>query len=163
MALCEKHGVECPAPHTSARIVDALVAHYIEPLCVNPTFVYNHPTCMSPLAKAHRTQPGVTERFELFVAGKELCNAYTELNDPFDQRARFAAQQQDQQRGDREAHSKDDDFCTALEYGLPPTGGFGLGVDRLVMLLTGNVHIREVILFPAMKPKDGAPAGTATA
>ncbi|TYZ68243.1 hypothetical protein PybrP1_009854 [[Pythium] brassicae (nom. inval.)] len=156
VALCEKHGVECPPPHTSARIVDALVAHFIEPLCVHPTFVYNHPTCMSPLAKAHRAQPGVTERFELFVAGKELCNAYTELNDPFDQRARFAAQQQDQQRGDREAHSKDDEFCTALEYGLPPTGGFGLGVDRLAMLLTGNVHIREVILFPAMKPKDGA-------
>ena len=92
--LCHRHGVDCASPHTNARVIDDLIAHFIEPLCVDPTFLYNHPTCMSPLAKAHRTQPGVTERFELFVAGKELCNAYTELNDPFDQRQRFAAQQQ---------------------------------------------------------------------
>ncbi|CAI5745900.1 unnamed protein product [Peronospora destructor] len=153
MELCERHNVDCSKPHTCARLVDKLIAHFIEPMCVNPTFLYNHPTCMSPLAKAHREKEGVTERFELFVAGKELCNAYTELNDPFDQRQRFAAQQADQQRGDSEAQSKDDEFCTALEYGLPPTGGFGIGVDRLVMLLSSKPHIREVILFPAMKPK----------
>lgn len=152
LALCERHGVDCAKPHTCTRLVDKLIGHFVEPQCVNPTFLYNHPTCMSPLAKAHRAQEGVTERFELFVAGKELCNAYTELNDPFDQRRRFAAQQQDQQRGDSEAHSKDDDFCVALEYGLPPTGGFGIGIDRLVMLLSGKPHIREVIMFPAMKP-----------
>ncbi|KAG3034631.1 hypothetical protein JG687_00006310 [Phytophthora cactorum] len=154
LELCERHNVECAKPHTCTRLVDKLIGHFVEPKCVNPTFLYNHPTCMSPLAKAHREQEGVTERFELFVAGKELCNAYTELNDPFDQRQRFAAQQADQQRGDSEAHSKDDEFCTALEYGLPPTGGFGIGVDRLVMLLSGKPHIREVIMFPAMKPKD---------
>ncbi|ETI40866.1 lysine-tRNA ligase [Phytophthora nicotianae P1569] len=154
LELCERHNVECAKPHTCTRLVDKLIGHFVEPKCVNPTFLYNHPKCMSPLAKAHREQEGVTERFELFVAGKELCNAYTELNDPFDQRQRFAAQQADQQRGDNEAHSKDDEFCTALEYGLPPTGGFGIGIDRLVMLLSGKPHIREVIMFPAMKPKD---------
>ncbi|CAI5715774.1 unnamed protein product [Hyaloperonospora brassicae] len=154
LELCEQHNIECSKPHTCARLVDKLIGHFIEPKCVHPTFLYNHPTCMSPLAKAHREQEGVTERFELFVAGKELCNAYTELNDPFDQRQRFAAQQADQQRGDSEAHSKDDEFCTALEYGLPPTGGFGIGVDRLVMLLSGKTHIREVIMFPAMKAKE---------
>ncbi|KAL4118706.1 hypothetical protein PRIC2_011031 [Phytophthora ramorum] len=156
LELCERHNVECAKPHTCTRLVDKLIGHFVEPKCVHPTFLYNHPTSMSPLAKAHRTQEGVTERFELFVAGKELCNAYTELNDPFDQRQRFTAQQQDQQRGDSEAHSKDEDFCTALEYGLPPTGGFGIGVDRLVMLLASKPHIREVILFPAMKPKEEA-------
>jgi lysyl-tRNA synthetase, class II len=142
LALCKRHGIECVAPHTAPRLVDKLISHFIEPMCLHPTFLYNHPQCMSPLAKAHRDQAGVTERFELFVAGKELCNAYTELNDPFDQRERFAAQAADQQRGDSEAHSKDEDFCTALEYGLPPTGGFGMGIDRLVMLLTGKHHIR---------------------
>ncbi|KAE9353878.1 Lysine--tRNA ligase [Phytophthora fragariae] len=156
LELCERHDVECAKPHTCTRLVDKLIGHFVEPKCVNPTFLYNHPTCMSPLAKAHREQQGVTERFELFVAGKELCNAYTELNDPFDQRRRFATQQADQQRGDSEAHGKDDEFCTALEYGLPPTGGFGIGIDRLVMLLAGKPHIREVIMFPAMKPKDDA-------
>jgi lysyl-tRNA synthetase class 2 len=136
-----------------------MIGHFIEPLCINPTFLCNHPECMSPLAKSHREQSGVTERFELFVAGKELCNAYTELNDPDVQRERFMTQQrvrtrnvipnllnrnptQDHDRGDKEAHSKDEDFCVALEYGLPPTGGFGIGIDRLVMLLTGNAHIR---------------------
>lgn len=94
LELCQRHGVDCPAPHTNTRLVDSLIAHFIEPLCINPTFLYNHPLCMSPLAKSHRDQEGVTERFELFVAGKELCNAYTELNDPFDQRRRFASQQQ---------------------------------------------------------------------
>ncbi|KAL8002524.1 putative aminoacyl-tRNA synthetase, class II, nucleic acid-binding protein [Plasmopara halstedii] len=153
LELCKRHNVECAKPHTCTRLMDKLIGHFIEPKCINPTFLYDHPTCMSPLAKAHRNKENVTERFELFVAGKELCNAYTELNDPSDQRQRFAAQQVDQQRGDNEAHQKDDEFCTALEYGLPPTGGFGIGVDRLVMLLSGKLHIREVILFPAMKPK----------
>ncbi|CAH0480047.1 unnamed protein product [Peronospora belbahrii] len=153
LKLCERHNVDFSRPYTCSRLVDKLISHFIEPKCVNPTFLYNHPVCMSPLAKAHREQEGVTERFELYVAGKELCNAYTELNDPFDQRQRFAAQQADQQRGDIEAQSKDNEFCTALEYGLPPTGGFGIGIDRLVMLLSSKPHIREVIMFPAMKPK----------
>ncbi|DBA04285.1 TPA: hypothetical protein N0F65_002047 [Lagenidium giganteum] len=161
LELCARHHIDCPQPHTNARLIDRLIAHFIEPMCINPTFLYNHPQCMSPLAKSHREHEGVTERFELFVAGKELCNAYTELNDPFEQRERFATQQLDQQRGDDEAHSKDEEFCTALEYGLPPTGGFGIGVDRLVMLLTRNAHIREVIMFPAMKPRPSATADSA--
>nr|CCA26242.1 lysyltRNA synthetase putative [Albugo laibachii Nc14] len=149
---CHTHGINCPQPHTVPRLLDRLIGHFIEPMCIHPTFVYNHPKCMSPLAKDHRQFKGLTERFELFVAGKELCNAYTELNDPDIQRERFEAQLENKERGDREAHQMDEDYCKALEYGLPPTGGFGIGIDRLVMLLTGKHHIRESILFPAMRP-----------
>ncbi|OQR95110.1 lysyl-tRNA synthetase [Achlya hypogyna] len=152
VALCERRGVACPPPHTPARVLDCLIGEYLEPQCVNPTFLIHHPALLSPLAKAHRENPLVTERFELFVGGKELCNAYTELNDPDEQRERFAAQAQDRATGDSEAHTKDEAFCRALEYGLPPTAGFGIGIDRLVMLLAGMPHIREVILFPTMKP-----------
>ncbi|KAF0724562.1 hypothetical protein Ae201684P_012496 [Aphanomyces euteiches] len=152
LALCEKHNVHCPAPHTAARVLDSMVGEFLEPQCVNPTFLIDHPACLSPLAKAHRDNANLTERFELFVGGKELCNAYTELNDPDEQRLRFQAQMADRNLGDQEAHMKDEAFCTALEYGLPPTAGFGIGIDRLVMLLTSMPHIREVILFPTMKP-----------
>ena len=107
---------------------------------------------MSPLAKYHRTEAGLTERFELFVMKKEICNAYTELNDPFVQRERFSQQANDKAAGDDEAQLVDENFCTALEYGLPPTGGWGLGIDRLTMFLTDSNNIKEVLLFPAMKP-----------
>jgi len=107
---------------------------------------------MSPLAKYHRSLPGQTERFELFVNTREVCNAYTELNNPFVQRERFAMQAKDKERGDDEAQVIDEVFCTSLEYGLPPTGGWGMGIDRLCMLLTDAINIKEVILFPAMKP-----------
>ncbi|KAH8408945.1 hypothetical protein KR009_004247 [Drosophila setifemur] len=152
--LCAKHQVECPAPRTTARLLDKLVGEFIEEFCVNPTFICEHPQIMSPLAKYHRTTPGLTERFELFVAKKEICNAYTELNDPVVQRERFEQQAGDKAAGDDEAQLVDENFCTALEYGLPPTGGFGMGIDRLAMFLTDSNNIKEVLLFPAMKPEE---------
>ncbi|KAK7387924.1 hypothetical protein VNO78_22722 [Psophocarpus tetragonolobus] len=151
---CLKYEIKCPPPETTARLLDKLVGHFLEETCVNPTFIINHPEIMSPLAKWHRSKPGLTERFELFVNKRELCNAYTELNDPVVQRQRFAEQLKDRQSGDDEAMALDETFCTALEYGLPPTGGWGLGIDRLTMLLTDSQNIKEVLLFPAMKPQD---------
>ncbi|XP_023035257.1 lysine--tRNA ligase isoform X1 [Drosophila willistoni] len=151
---CIKHQVECPAPRTTARLLDKLVGEFIEEFCINPTFICEHPQIMSPLAKYHRSTPGLTERFELFVAKKEICNAYTELNDPVVQRERFEQQANDKAAGDDEAQMVDENFCTALEYGLPPTGGFGMGIDRLTMFLTDSNNIKEVLLFPAMKPEE---------
>lgn len=150
--LCIKHEVECPPPRTTARLLDKLVGEFIEEDCINPTFICEHPQLMSPLAKYHRNEKGLTERFELFVMKKEICNAYTELNDPFDQRERFEQQAADKAAGDDEAQLIDENYCMALEYGLPPTGGWGLGIDRLTMFLTDNNNIKEVLLFPAMKP-----------
>ena len=115
------------------------------------------PLIMSPLAKWHRTEKGVTERFELFVMKKEVCNAYTELNDPAVQRSRFEQQAKDKASGDDEAMFLDENFCTALEYGLPPTGGWGMGIDRLAMFLTDSNNIKEVLFFPAMKPEENKP------
>ena len=109
---------------------------------------------MSPLAKWHRSEPGLTERFELFIMKKEVCNAYTELNDPIEQRERFEQQAKDKAAGDEEAQLIDENFCTALEYGLPPTAGWGMGIDRFTMLLTDANNIKEVLLFPQMKPDD---------
>ncbi|KAK4375707.1 hypothetical protein RND71_006384 [Anisodus tanguticus] len=151
---CAKFEIRCPPPQTTARLLDKLVGHFLEETCVNPTFIINHPEIMSPLAKWHRSKPGLTERFELFINKHELANAYTELNDPVVQRQRFADQLKDRQSGDDEAMALDENFCTALEYGLPPTGGWGLGIDRLAMLLTDSQNIKEVLLFPAMKPQD---------
>lgn len=153
-ALCEKHGVECSPPQTSARLLDKLVGEYLEEKCINPTFIMEHPQIMSPLAKWHRSVPGLTERFELFVMKKEICNAYTELNDPMVQRDRFEDQAKDKAAGDDEAQLVDENFCTALEYGLPPTGGWGVGIDRLTMFLTDSNNIKEVLFFPAMKPDE---------
>ncbi|XP_072936806.1 lysine--tRNA ligase isoform X2 [Epargyreus clarus] len=152
--LCEKHGVECPPPRTTARLLDKLVGEFLEEKCINPTFILDHPQIMSPLSKYHRDIPGLTERFELFVMKKEICNAYTELNDPATQRERFEQQAKDRAAGDDETPPTDEAFCTALEYGLPPTGGWGLGVDRLTMFLTDSNNIKEVLLFPAMRPDD---------
>lgn len=151
---CKKLEVACPPPQTTARLLDKLVGHLLESQCVNPTFIINHPQIMSPLAKWHRSIHGVTERFELFVNKHEVCNAYTELNDPVVQRERFADQLKDKQLGDDEAMPIDETFCTALEYGLPPTGGWGMGIDRLAMLFTDSQNIKEVLLFPAMKPHE---------
>ncbi|XP_031373889.1 LOW QUALITY PROTEIN: lysine--tRNA ligase, cytoplasmic-like [Punica granatum] len=158
LEACAKFDVKCPPPQTTARLLDKLVGHFLEETCVNPTFIINHPEIMSPLAKWHRSKPGLTERFELFINKHELCNAYTELNDPVVQRQRFADQLKDRQSGDDEAMALDETFCTALEYGLPPTGGWGLGIDRLAMLLTDSQNIKEVLLFPAMKPQDEPPS-----
>ncbi|VVC26734.1 Hypothetical protein CINCED_3A005562 [Cinara cedri] len=152
--LCVKHEIECPAPRTSARLLDKLVGEFLEEKCINPTFICDHPQVMSPLAKWHRSIPGLTERFELFVMKKEVCNAYTELNDPMIQRERFEQQAKDKAAGDDEAQLIDENFCTSLEYGLPPTAGWGLGIDRLTMFLTDSNNIKEVLFFPAMKPDD---------
>lgn len=150
--LCEEKGVKCSLPHTTARLIDKLVAHYIEVDCTNPTFIIDHPQIMSPLAKYHRSTPGLTERFELFVNQNELLNAYTELNDPKVQLEAFMDQAAQKDQGDTEAQWVDEDFVKALEYGLPPTAGWGIGIDRLTMLLTDTCTIKEVLLFPAMKP-----------
>ncbi|XP_057546928.1 lysine--tRNA ligase-like [Amaranthus tricolor] len=160
---CAKYDVKCPAPQTTTRLLDKLVGHFLEETCVNPCFIINHPEIMSPLAKWHRSKPGLTERFELFVNKHEVCNAYTELNDPVVQRQRFAEQLKDRQSGDDEAMALDETFCTALEYGLPPTGGWGLGIDRFAMLLTDSQNIKEVLLFPAMKPQDDTSSAKAAA
>jgi lysyl-tRNA synthetase class 2 len=156
---CEREGIAVGEPKTLSRVLDKLVGKYIEPECINPTFLIGHPLVMSPLAKKHRECPGLTERFELIVNGKEICNAYTELNDPFDQKERFEQQVLDQKAGDEEAMMMDKGFCTALEYGLPPTGGWGMGIDRLVMLLTNAANIRDVIFFPAMKSESEDTSG----
>lgn len=149
--LLAKHNIECPPPVTNARMLDKLVGEFIEETCINPTFITGHPQMMSPLAKYHRKYPGLCERFEAFVCKKEIVNAYTELNDPFDQRLRFEEQARQKAQGDDEAQLIDENFCTSLEYGLPPTGGWGMGIDRLVMFLTDNYSIKEVLAFPFMK------------
>ncbi|KAL9442381.1 hypothetical protein AB3S75_020813 [Citrus x aurantiifolia] len=159
---CVKFDIKCPPPQTTARLLDKLVGHFLEEMCVNPSFIINHPEIMSPLAKYHRSKPGLTERFELFINKHEVCNAYTELNDPIVQRERFAEQLKDRESGDDEAMALDETFCMALEYGLPPTAGWGLGIDRLAMLLTDSQNIKEVLLFPAMKPQDEPAAAKAT-
>ncbi|KAF9050448.1 hypothetical protein BJ165DRAFT_1414207 [Panaeolus papilionaceus] len=155
--LCIKHNVNCSEPRTNTRLLDKLVGEFIEPLCVSPAFIVGHPQVMSPLAKWHRSRPGLCERFEGFMCGKEFCNAYTELNDPFEQRLRFEEQARQKAQGDDEAQGIDETFIDALEHGLPPTGGWGLGIDRLVMFLTDSTNIKEVLLFPAMKPLDHNP------
>ena len=150
--LCSEKGIQCSPPTTTARLLDKLVGEYIEPTCINPTFIIGHPQLMSPLAKYDRDDPELTERFELFINGKEICNSYTELNNPHVQRKCFDDQLKDKAAGDDEAQMIDENFCTSLDYGLPPTAGWGMGIDRLTMFLSGQPNIKEVLLFPAMKP-----------
>ncbi len=135
------------------KLIDELFGELVEPKLIQPTFITDYPREMSPLAKPKRGDPQLTERFELIAAGKEICNAYSELNDPFDQRERFEAQQRLKLAGDEETQPIDEDFLRAMEYGMPPTGGFGMGIDRLTMILTGQTSIRDVILFPTMRPE----------
>lgn len=149
---CTIHKISCPEPLTTARLIDRLIGHFLESECIHPTFITDHPKLMSPLAKNNRFERALTERFELFVNKRELCNAFTELNDPFEQRERFMEQTQQKAQGDKEAMKIDEGFVKGLEYGLPPTGGFGMGIDRLVMLLTDTNNIQEVMLYPTMRP-----------
>ncbi|KAK5136786.1 Protein kinase [Meristemomyces frigidus] len=155
--VLKKMKVECTPPLTNARMLDKLVGDFIEEQCVNPTFITGHPQMMSPLAKYHRATPGLCERFEAFVCKKEIVNAYTELNDPFDQRLRFEEQARQKAQGDDECQVLDEGFLTAMEYGLPPTGGWGMGIDRMVMFLTDHYSIKEVLTFPMMKDVEGRP------
>jgi lysyl-tRNA synthetase, class II len=154
-ALAGRLHVEVEPQAGWSRVVDEIFGALVEPTLIQPTFVCDYPREMSPLARRHRNNPRLVERFEAIVAGKELCNSFTELNDPIDQRQRFVEQHALIQRGDDEAHPLDEDFIHALEIGMPPTAGLGIGVDRLVMLLTGTESIRDVILFPTMRPLGG--------
>lgn len=150
--LCNKFNVDCPEPKTTSRLLDKLCGEYVECKCVSPTFIIEHPQIMSPLAKYHRNKAYLTERFELFVNCKEVCNSFTEMNDPIRQRELFEQQANEKKLGNDEACDVDETFLNALEHGLPPTGGWGLGIDRLTMFLTDNINIKEVLLYPAMKP-----------
>jgi lysyl-tRNA synthetase, class II len=149
--LAEAMGSEADPAEGWGKLVDGLLSKEVEPNLMQPTFVLDYPVEMSPFAKGHRTEAGLVERWEAFVGGFEIANAFSELNDPDEQRRRFEAQAEELRRGDEEAHPYDEAYIQALEYGMPPTGGAGLGIDRLVMLLTGARTLREVVLFPAMR------------
>ncbi|MDJ0497929.1 MAG: lysine--tRNA ligase [Acidimicrobiia bacterium] len=149
--LADRHGLEPDLAWGHGKIIDQLFEELVADEIWEPTYVLDHPKETSPLAREHRDDPNLTERYELFIAGAEYANAFSELNDPLDQRARFEQQALARAEGDDEAHPIDEDYILALEYGLPPTGGLGIGVDRLVMLLTDQHHIREVILFPTLR------------
>ena len=142
---------ELPGEGTWAKRVDALLSKQVEPERTDPTFILDYPKELSPFAKDHRSEAGLVERFECFVAGMEFANAFTELNDPDDQRARFEQQRADEAGGHDESQPYDQDYISALEHGMPPTGGIGIGIDRLVMILSGRDSIREVVLFPALR------------
>lgn len=152
--LVKKQGLDCKPPRTTARLIDKLVGEYLESQCKDPTFITDTPVLMSPLAKWHRSEKGLSERFELFCNYHEIINAYTELNDPKVQLECFNKQAEAKKEGDVEAQYVDNNFVTALEYGLPPTAGWGCGIDRITMLLTDKISIKDVMLFPAMKPNE---------
>jgi lysyl-tRNA synthetase class 2 len=151
--ICQKFEIEIDATMGKGKLVDAIFGEKVEHLLIQPTFITDYPIEMTPLAKKHRTEEGLVERFELFVNGKEIANAYTELNDPIDQRERFEEQLKLAARGDDEAMAMDEDFLRAIEYGMPPTSGLGIGIDRLTMLMTNQSTIQEVLFFPQMRPE----------
>ncbi|AKS70057.1 lysyl-tRNA synthetase [Staphylococcus schleiferi] len=151
--LAQEHGIEVDKNMKYGHILNEFFEQKVEETLIQPTFIYGHPIEISPLAKKNPEDPRFTDRFELFIVGREHANAFTELNDPIDQRERFEAQLVEKEQGNDEAHEMDEDFIEALEYGMPPTGGLGIGIDRLVMLLTNSPSIRDVLLFPYMRQK----------
>ena len=155
--FCKQKGMEVDETMGKGKLIDELFGEFCEGTFIQPTFIIDYPVEMSPLTKMHRSKPGLTERFELMVNGKELANAYSELNDPIDQEQRFKEQMRLSEKGDDEAMIIDHDFLRALQYGMPPTSGIGIGIDRLTMLMTGQETIQEVILFPQMKPEKKIP------
>jgi lysyl-tRNA synthetase class 2 len=149
--LAEAMGGDLDPKAGWGKLVDDLLSKEVEPKLIQPTFITDYPVELSPFAKRHRSEEGLVERWEAFVGGMEISNAFTELNDPDEQRRRFEAQRAETERGDEETQPYDEGYVTALEHGMPPTGGVGLGIDRLVMILTGAPTLREVVLFPAMR------------
>ncbi len=149
----KKLNIDIKAIEGRGKLIDEIFSEAVQPELIQPTFVVDYPLEISPLAKKHRSKEGLVERFEGYVAGREICNAFSELNDPIDQKERFTGQAKMREEGDEEAHQIDEDFIRALEYGMPPTAGLGIGIDRLVMLLTNQSSIRDVIFFPQMKPE----------
>jgi lysyl-tRNA synthetase class 2 len=151
--LAKEHKVPVEPGMTFGHIVNQFFETFVEETLIEPTFITGHPVAISPLAKKNASDPRFTDRFELFIVGREHANAFTELNDPIDQRERFEAQLHERELGNDEAHMMDEDFVRSLEYGMPPTGGLGIGIDRLVMLLTDAPSIRDVLLFPLMRER----------
>jgi len=151
--LCRKYEIEVTPAMGAGKLLDELFGELLEPNLHDPTFVTDYPIETSPLAKRHRDNPELVERFELLIGGMEIANAFSELNDPLDQRQRFQAQMKLRDAGDEEAQVMDEDYLRAMEYGLPPTGGVGIGIDRLAMLVTGSDTIKDVILFPQLRPE----------
>jgi lysyl-tRNA synthetase class 2 len=152
-AAARRLGVELEDSAGPGRIIDEIFSERVEDKLIQPTFITDYPLELSPLAKKHRTEAGLVERFELYINGQEIANAFSELNDPIDQKERFMEQANLRARGDDEAMTFDEDYIETLEYGMPPTAGLGIGIDRLTMLLTGAESIRDVILFPTMRPE----------
>jgi lysyl-tRNA synthetase, class II len=150
----ENRGLQPSPSSTRGKLIESLLGHFVEPACIQPTFIYDYPRDISPLAKSKPGDPSTVERFEGMVGGMELCNAFTELNDPVDQEARFREMGRDYAADDEERHPLDEDYLRAMRYGMPPNGGFGMGIDRLTMLLTDRATIREVILFPHLRERD---------
>jgi lysyl-tRNA synthetase class 2 len=162
--VCRQLHIDVAPNIGKGKLIDEIFGGKCEQHYIQPTFIIDYPVEMSPLTKKHRSKPGLVERFELMINGKEIANAYTELNDPIDQRERFEEQVRLMERGDDEAMFIDHDFLRALEYGMPPTSGIGFGIDRLCMLLTNQPSIQDVLLFPQMRPEqwdveDGSPGG----
>ncbi|MBQ5628099.1 MAG: lysine--tRNA ligase, partial [Bacteroidaceae bacterium] len=162
-AICKELKMEVDETMGKGKLIDEIFGEFCEGNYIQPTFITDYPIEMSPLCKRHRNNPDLTERFELMVNGKELCNAYSELNDPIDQAERFQEQLRLSEKGDDEAMFIDKDFVRALEYGMPPTSGMGIGMDRLAMLMTGQTTIQEVLFFPQMRPEKKVPKDNAAA